>query len=402
MAVTDIANSNLTFTGVPLGVQVTKVTDSSADWASVANSTYFYDKTDKLIHFKNSGGTVLEIFSAAGLTYFTEAQATTSPNNTVYVDSLTAAGSTTNADFAIIPKGTGALLTKVPDSTATGGNKRGQYSVDIQLSSNWPTKVASGNYATIIGGANNTSSGDYSLSGGAESVASGPASVALSNATSTSTYSLAIGQTSTASADGAVALGRNNTSSGQRSFTVNVGNIASAAESTAIGNSCIASGVQSFASGLEANTDSVQCRHAHGNGTNHQTSKWLLKRDTSNNTLTYITTNGNDEFQGGVPNMFLLRNNNAFRFKGTIIGKQSGSTNTAAWDIDGLIVRGANAASTTLLISNVTLIQNTPAWGTPTLAANTSRGGMSISVTGAAATNIRWTCYIETTEVIYA
>ena len=49
-------------------INYTVVTDTSADWPSVANSTYFYDKATKLVYFKNSSGTVLEIFSGSGLT----------------------------------------------------------------------------------------------------------------------------------------------------------------------------------------------------------------------------------------------------------------------------------------------------------------------------------------------
>jgi hypothetical protein len=101
-------------------------------------------------------------------------------------------------------------------------------------------------------------------------------------------------------------------------------------------------------------------------------------------------------------NQVILSNQSAYRFKGSIVGKQSGSVNAAVWDIDGFIVRGANAAATTLNVSNVTLVENTPAWGTPTLAADTTNGGLQVQVTGAAATNIQWTAVIETTEVIYA
>ena len=340
--------------------------------------------------------------ASGGLTEFTELETTAAPNATVPVNSLTPVTATTNADFALIPKGNGALLTKIPDGAGTGGNKRGQYAVDLQLFTNFNTRVASGNYSAIIGGEGNTSSGTHSLSSGGYSVASGNYSVALGASTSSSTYSLAVGQSSTASADGAVALGRSNTSSGARSFSSNHLNVASGTESVALGNSSTAAGDYCMATGLEANTSTIRARRSHGNGSDSQASKFMLKRATTNNTLTYITTDGNDEFQGGATNMFLLANNSGFRFKGTIIGKQSGSTNVAAWDIDGLVVRGANAAATTLLISNVTLVQNTPAWGTPTLAANTTRGGVSVSVTGASATNIKWTAVIETAEVIYA
>lgn len=45
------------------GVNYTAITDNSADWASVANGTYFYDKTDKLPHYKDSNGNILDVFN---------------------------------------------------------------------------------------------------------------------------------------------------------------------------------------------------------------------------------------------------------------------------------------------------------------------------------------------------
>lgn len=57
-------------TGIPsAGVNYTVTTASSADWASVSNSTYFYDLTDKLVHYKNSAGTILEIFSSDAVAF---------------------------------------------------------------------------------------------------------------------------------------------------------------------------------------------------------------------------------------------------------------------------------------------------------------------------------------------
>ena len=54
-------------TGTPAGaINYTHITDTSADFTSVANSTYFYNKADKLVRFKDATGAVLEIFSAAG------------------------------------------------------------------------------------------------------------------------------------------------------------------------------------------------------------------------------------------------------------------------------------------------------------------------------------------------
>jgi hypothetical protein len=151
MAVTNSSNAQLTFSNLPVGIQVTKVTDTSADWPSVANSTYFYDKGDKLVHYKNSSGVVLELFSAGGLSYWVEAESTASPNATVNVDSLTPNAATTNADAAIVPKGTGALLAAIPDNTTTGGNKRGANSIDLQTTRTNADQVASGNCSVVIG-----------------------------------------------------------------------------------------------------------------------------------------------------------------------------------------------------------------------------------------------------------
>lgn len=53
--------------GSPAGaVNYTFITDTSADFPSVANSTYFYNKADKLVRYKDSTGAVLEIFTASG------------------------------------------------------------------------------------------------------------------------------------------------------------------------------------------------------------------------------------------------------------------------------------------------------------------------------------------------
>lgn len=99
---------------------------------------------------------------AAGLSFFTEAQSTVAPNNTIYANSLTAVAAVANADFVIIPKGIGSILAAVPDNTATGGNKRGTYSVDLQLERNTAAQVASGNNSAIIAGVRNTVSGSRS------------------------------------------------------------------------------------------------------------------------------------------------------------------------------------------------------------------------------------------------
>jgi hypothetical protein len=45
------------------GINYTAITDSSADWSSptLPNNTYFYDKTDKLPHYKDANGNILDV-----------------------------------------------------------------------------------------------------------------------------------------------------------------------------------------------------------------------------------------------------------------------------------------------------------------------------------------------------
>jgi hypothetical protein len=57
--------------GMPAGaINYTHVTDTSADFASVANSTYFYNKADKVVRFKDSSGIILDIFSQSPFNAF--------------------------------------------------------------------------------------------------------------------------------------------------------------------------------------------------------------------------------------------------------------------------------------------------------------------------------------------
>ena len=57
--------SGLTISNPQIGIQYTKVTDSSADWSSVANSTYFYDIATALTYYKDSTGTVQSLFGGS-------------------------------------------------------------------------------------------------------------------------------------------------------------------------------------------------------------------------------------------------------------------------------------------------------------------------------------------------
>jgi hypothetical protein len=91
----------------------------------------------------------------SGLEYWTENRDTDAPNATVPAHQLIVDGTETNIDAVISPKGTGAILAQVPDGTAAGGNKRGNYAIDLQRVRNNSDQVAGATYSSILGGIRN-------------------------------------------------------------------------------------------------------------------------------------------------------------------------------------------------------------------------------------------------------
>jgi hypothetical protein len=67
-------------------------------------------------------------------------------------------------------------------------------------------------------------------------------------------------------------------------------------------------------------------------------------------------------------------------------------------------MRGANAGSTVLIgtpaINRIAASSGATAWAI-SLTADTTNGGLAVTVTGAASTTIRWVAKLETTEVTY-
>lgn len=90
-------------------------------------------------------------FSGGGLKFWLEAYSTSTQTNVSFTPKVLDA----NVSAVIKPKGTGALLASIPDGTATGGNARGAYAVDLQMARSDNQRVASGSYSVISGGYNN-------------------------------------------------------------------------------------------------------------------------------------------------------------------------------------------------------------------------------------------------------
>lgn len=94
-------------TSMSAGVNYTATTDSSTDWSAVTNNTYFYDKTTKLVYFKNSSGNVIGTYDTftggtisgstnfiSGLTATTISGTTQTINNLILKDPYVPTGST--------------------------------------------------------------------------------------------------------------------------------------------------------------------------------------------------------------------------------------------------------------------------------------------------------------------
>lgn len=273
--------------------------------------------------------------------------------------------------------------------------------------------TCSANYGTAIGqnsgtsGSQATGTGATALGG---SYASGTDSFAAAIGNNTSSYgatganSVAMGYQCKATGTSAIAIGRSSSSTTNRAICIGNSLTSSADTSVAIGNSSSASGSYSVALGLYASS-TIYGKFAYASGVpvaagDCQLGIFVLRASTTDATATVLTTNGS---AASTDNQVILPNNSAYAFTGTVVARRqaSGGTQSAAWKVEGLIRREGSAGTTTLVASTVTAISNVPGW-TLALSADTTNGGLAVTATGAAATNIRWVATIDSSEVTYA
>jgi hypothetical protein len=88
-------------------INYTVVTDTSADWPSVANSTYFYDKADKLVYYKDANGVVQNVYRTLPSVQSVTSSATVTP--------------TANDDLVVITAQAAALTLAVPTGSPVQG-----------------------------------------------------------------------------------------------------------------------------------------------------------------------------------------------------------------------------------------------------------------------------------------
>ena len=380
----------------------------------------------------NSGGTGLEYATGgAGLASLVEAKTVAAPNATVPVVSLSVTISETNGDYAMVPKGTGAIVAAIPNSLASGGNKRGTRAVDLQIERSTAARVASGNNSVICGGAENTASAAKSFVGaGTGNTASGGNDVVTGGNSNTSTggenfigggsSNIAAGVQNTISGGGSnstgsgsyctVAGGSGNTHTGSGDYRSHLGgqsNTATASHaSTTGGRQNTASGQYSVTlGGYQSSTKGITGAVTHASGQfaavgDAQAGRYTLRIATSSATPAVLTADAS-----GTPvaaNSLTLGGFNAYVIRARVIARNTSTNDCAAWEVSAIAKRGNTAADTSIVgTPTVTSLGGDASLSSASIAvsANTTLGSVAFTVTGIAATNLRWMALVETVEV---
>lgn len=334
----------------------------------------------------------------------------------------------------------GGFSLQIPDNTIIGGNPRGLGAVDLQTQRTAAIQVASG-AGSFVMGVNNRASGTQAVAIGSSSIASNSYTFAMGlNNTASGTQSVALGLNNIVSATNSFAMGSGNVASGNQSVAMGGSSGASASYSTAMGlstagsaytaatgassasgtgasamgtstasNTCAtavgqssAQGSFSFASGYSLAAQIGKFTHS---GTvfsttgDSQTGMLVVRASTTTNTTVVLTSDGTG---AGTTNQLIASTDRAMAFTGELIGKQSGSANIAAYKIEGTLVN--NAGTVTMPTGTLTAI-GTDSIGlntAPTLAADNTNKGLTVTSGAKTTTNIRWVCTLRSTEVVYA
>jgi hypothetical protein len=339
---------------------------------------------------------------------------------------VTTQSATMNGTTAVTLSGSNASI-KVGQyitGTSIGGDT---YVAAISGTSLTLSKIATGSststlsfytpHGIVVGGGNNTATGSYSFIGGGGdagnsangNVASGAWSTVVGGRGNTSS-----GPSSFVGAGGTTGDNSNfgNTASGNFSAVVAGGSNFSTAEGSFIGcgfgnaanaqHSSIVGGSFGTTRSIIGNTAFPACgAPISGTQGSSQAALLVLARQTTDATPTVLASNSSAANAG---NQVILPNNAAYYFRGEVVSGVTGGGNTKGWYIEGVIKRGANAASTAL-VGTPTVMSSYADVGAATwtiaVTADTTYGGLAVTFTGQAATTIRTVAQIRTTEMTY-
>ena len=350
--------------------------------------------------FTNTGTSITAVTTQSGTMNATTAVTLSGSNASIKVGQYITGTSIAQGTYVAAISGTSLTLSQNASGSSTstlsfytphgvvvgGGNNQatGSYSFiggggDAGTAAN--RNVASGPWSTVVGGRNNTASGDACFIGG------GGVYPSINNIYPNSATGIAC----------SIVGGLTNSASSEASFIGGGGNnIANANYSSIIG------GNFGTTRSIRGNTVFPACQYpvAAAQGVS-QAALVILGRQTTDATATVLCS---DSSAASGTNQVILPNNSAYTFKGTLIANVTGGGDTSSWEFRGCIKRGANAAATSIVgtpkIDNIGYDAGATLWSF-TLTADTTNGGLAVTVTGLASTTIRWVAKIETTEVTY-
>jgi hypothetical protein len=350
--------------------------------------------------FTNSGTSSSAVTTQSGTMNGTTAVTLSGSNASIKVGQAITGTSITTYTYVAAISGTSLTLSQVASGSSTS-----------TLSFYTP-------HGVVVGGGNNQATGSYSFIGGG-----GDAGTAGQRNTASGDWSVVCGGAkNTASGAGSFIGGGGLNSSGLPSW----GNTASGLNSSSVGGQgSTASGNYSFVGGGFINaanstysailggsygtTRSIignAVFPAHGNPITEsngvsQSALLVLGVQTTDATATALRSNGS---AASGTNQVILPNNSAYFFTGEVVSGVTGGGNTKGWTIEGVIKRGANAASTAL-VGTPTVTSTYADAGASTWAiavtSDTTNGGLRVTFTGQASTTIRTVCRINTVEMTY-
>jgi hypothetical protein len=349
----------------------------------------------------NSGTSGSAVTTQSATMNGTTAVTLSGSNASIKVGQLIAGTSIAGETYVSAISGTSLTLSKVASGSSTstlsfftphgvvvgGGNNTatGSYSFiggggDAGTSGN--RNVASGDWSVVAGGRANTASGNASvIAGGGISSISG---AVVGNAASGVSSFIGSGYGNLATGGASVVGG-------------GFGNIADSSFSTVIG------GRYATTRSITGNFVASPCQDpiAGASGVS-QIATLVLAKQTTDATATRLTSDASST--GSTVNQVILPNNSAYFFTGEVVAGVTGGGNTKGWTIEGVIKRGANAASTAL-VGTPTVTSTYADAGASTwviaVTADTTNGGLAVTFTGQASTTIRTVAKISTVEMTF-
>lgn len=293
-------------------------------------------------------------------------------------------------------------------STAYGTNATAIGTLSVALGANAQAtayaSTAIGSNSSALSSQAVTGSGAVAIGG---SYASGSDSFSAAGANNSSTYgaqganSIALGYRGKATQYGAIAVGINTVASAQGAIALGERAIASDQAAIAIGEDAQASAIYSFAFGKQASARIIG-KFVYGNGGVGQgicqAGLLNLIAITTNATPTIATSDSN---AASSSNQIILPNDSTYSFSILVVARRTDVDNeSAGYKFEGVIDRNATAASTAIVgtVSKTILAEDTTAWDV-NVSADTTNGGLAITVTGEVGKTIRWVATAWTSEV---